>query len=122
MGEKKIAEQFTGRDLVDHCTSTLNIRPTMLAALLNVTERTLANWNECPYNGDYPVKFERLRTFDRILSRAEAKRIDYKIFLNLLNEPIPGDEDERTLLHYIVDEPTNPLLNAAADSVIELFK
>ena len=122
MGAKKLLKQYTGRDLIDYCTTTMEIKPTMLAALLNVTERTLANWNESPLDSNSSGKIARLNALADIIRVAEENGIKGKVILNLLNEPIPGDKEQQTLMYYVVDEPENTLLMAVAVQVISSFK
>ena len=121
MGEFKLDIRYTGRDLIDYCTETLVIRTTMLAALLNVTERTLSNWAECETEGNYPGKFDRLKALYKVVCLAKKRGIDGTVILNVLNEPIPGDDSSKTLLYYVVDEPTNKLIMVVAEQVIGSF-
>lgn len=109
------------KDLIKICTEALNIKPTMLAGLLNVTERTLANWQETPIANEVQGKIDRLKTLYKIITIAEGAGIHGKIILNLLNEPIPGEDDEKSLLHYVVDEPNNSLLTTVVQRVIASF-
>ncbi len=112
-----------GSDLISNCKEKMGIKSTMLAALLGVTERTLSTWSEVSLaetqaNG----KILRLVTLNKVVEDAVRSEIKGKVILNLLNEPIPNDRDEKTLLDYIVDDPGNPLLEVVIPMVIESFK
>lgn len=122
MGIKKLNERNTGERYVLYCTQALGVKPTMLAALLSVTERTLSNWSETAITEDSQGKIDRLKTLYKIIQLAESEGIRGKIILNLLNEPIPGEDDDMSLLHYVVDEPNNKLLTMAVREVLASFK
>ena len=122
MGEKKLLRQSTGRDYIEYCTTAMEIRPTMLAALLGVTERTLNNWSEVSLDKSSSGKIARLLALADIINAAEEHGIKGKVIINLLNEPIPEDKEKKTLLYYVVDEPENKLLMTAAVQVIDSFK
>lgn len=53
---------------------------------------------------------------------AESEELKGKIILNVLNEPIPGEEGDKSLLHYVVDEPNNSLLATVVRKVVASFK
>ncbi len=122
MSAKQLARQFTGKDLIVHCTEILSIRPTMLAGLLDVTERTLTNWADLAEAIPNQGKFDRLRTLYAIVCLAQEAGIKGRVILNLLNESIPDDQDQKSLLYYVVDEPNNKLVPAVASQVIASFK
>lgn len=122
MGIEKLEERYTGESYVKYCTETLGIRPTMLAGLLNVTERTLINWASTEISEKSQGKIDRLKTLYKILAIAQDEGLDGKIILNVLNEPIPNEEDDKSLLHYVVDDPNNDLLKIVVLKVIELFE
>jgi hypothetical protein len=122
MGIEKLEEQYTGQGYMQHCVAALGVRPTMLAGLLNVTERTLSNWASIPISEESQGKIDRLKTLYKIVIIVENEGLHGKIILNILNEPIPGEEGEKSLLHYVVDEPNNSLLATAVHKVIDSFK
>lgn len=122
MGIEKLAEQYTGDGYVKYCTEALGIRPTMLAGLLNVTERTLSNWASTQISDEPQGKIDRLKTLYKIVTIAESEDLQGKIILNVLNEPIPGEEGDKSLLHYVVDEPNNSLLATVVRKVVASFK
>ena len=122
MGIKKLSEQYTGDGYVRHCTEALGIKPTMLAGLLSVTERTLSNWAETPITEAAQGKIDRLKTLYRIVTLAESEGLHGKIILNVLNDPIPGEDGDKSLLHYVVDEPNNRLLATVVRKVVASFK
>jgi DNA-binding transcriptional regulator YiaG len=112
-----------GSDLISNCKDKMGIKTTMLAALLGVTERTLSTWSEVSLaETQASGKILRLVTLNRVVEDAVRSEIKGKVILNLLNEPIPNDRDERTLLDYIVDDPGNPLLEVVIPMLIESFK
>jgi hypothetical protein len=126
-GSKKMGEpilsKYTAQGYIDYCTETLNITPTMLAGLLNVTERTLGNWKDKPILEDENQdKMDRLKTIYKIISIAIKKGIKGRVILNFLNEPIPLDKEERSLLYYVVDDPNSTLVETVALQVIDSFK
>ncbi len=122
MGIKKLPKQYTGECYVHHCTEALGIKPTMLAGLLSVTERTLSNWAETPITESSQGKIDRLKTFYKIVTLAESEGLHGRIILNVINEPIPGEDGDRSLLHYVVDEPNNSLLATVIRKVVASFK
>jgi hypothetical protein len=123
MHAQKLKESVpNGRELTDYCLKTLQIRPTMLAGLLNITERTLTNWQEVSDEQGRPNRFDRLRSLESVVRLASDAGVSGRVILNLINEPIPGDLCERSLLYYIVDEPNNGLLRSVALQLIDSFK
>jgi len=112
-----------GSDLISNCKDKMGIKTTMLAALLGVTERTLSTWSEVSLaETQASGKILRLVTLNIVVEDAVRSEIKGKVILNLLNEPIPNDRDEKTLLDYIVDDPGNPLLEVVIPMVIVSFK
>lgn len=122
MGIKKLTEPYLGDRYVQYCTVALGIKPTMLAGLLSVTERTLSNWAEIQITDDSQGKIDRLKTLYKIITIAEKEGMQGKIILNVLNEPIPGEDGDKSLLHYVVDEPNNSLLAVVVRKVLDSFK
>jgi DNA-binding transcriptional regulator YiaG len=112
-----------GSDLISNCKDKMGIKTTMLAALLGVTERTLSTWSEVSLaETQASGKILRLVTLNKVVEDAVQSEIKGKVILNLLNEPIPNDREDKTLLEYIVDDPGNPLLKVVIPMVIESFK
>jgi hypothetical protein len=122
MAVRKTAACYTGENYIVFCTTALGIKPTMLAGLLSVTERTLSNWAEMQITDVSQGKIDRLKALYRIIHLADGEGIRGKLILNVLNEPIPGVENDRSLLHYVVDEPNNKLLTTVVFKVLESFK
>ena len=122
MGIRKISNEYRGKNLIYYCSRTMKISPTMLAGLLAVTERTLSNWGNASSEGQSSCKITRLNALADIIRLAEKNGIKGKVILNLINEPIPEDKEQKTLLYYVVDDPQNKLLMTVAAQVINSFK
>lgn len=122
MGLKNMSDLYNGGGLVRHCVAALDVKPSMLASLLGVTERTLDAWTEEPILEARQGKIDRLKALYEIVKTAENEGLRGKIILNVLNESIPGEEADKSLLHYVVDEPNNILLDAVVRKVVASFK
>lgn len=122
MGIEKIDEQYTGGGYVLYCTEALGIKTTMLAGLLSITERTLSNWADTQITDDSQGKIDRLKTLYKIIGLAEGEGLRGKIILNVINEPIPGEQGDKSLLHYVVDEPNNSLLATVVRKVFDSYR
>lgn len=114
-------EPQTGRDLIEFITTMVGIKSTMVAALLNVTERTLNNWSKEKIDAFTGNKSRRLLALYTCVKAANDAGITGKQIMNLLDEPIPGEPEEKSILYYVVDEPDNGLLATALNSVIKQF-
>ena len=111
------------QQVIDYLTETLGVAPTMLAGLLQVTERTLLNWRDKTLDelSENP-KSRRLLDLDEFVRQAEKKNVRKRLMLNLLHEPIdPKNEESSSILHYIVRMPSSALLKETAPLIIEKF-
>jgi hypothetical protein len=101
-----------------------------LAALLSITTDSLRSLLvdvdiDVLINGDSDrIGMYRLRRMLTIIGAINNKNpniIENKLTLNLINEPIPGDTKERSLLYYIVDDPFTSDWIEATNKVLEVF-
>jgi len=104
--------QSTGQDCIELCTTEMGVKSTMLAGLLNVSERTLSNWSTVVVTEEPQGRFDRLKAISKIVSFAKSEGVRGKsAILNLLNNTIPGQKEDLSLLHFVVEEPNNILLD-----------
>ena len=108
--EENEIPKFTGKSLTDFLTEELGIRITMLAALLSVRERTLNNWKELEYNNHSVKKFHRLEVLYDLVVLAKQYEVPTKLVLNLVKEPMGENEDDSSILSFIIDDPYNGLI------------
>jgi hypothetical protein len=120
---KQPTEDYQGQGLIDYLTEALKVSPTMLAALLEVTERTLGNWkNESLANLRQSGKGARLVALYDFVAEATREKVPQNLLLNLLEEPVnPAAEESQSPLFYIVNDPTNALLRDATQLLIARF-
>ncbi len=116
-------EKFKGESIVSYLMDELHVSNTMLAALLEVTERTVANWRDQSTedlrgNG----KSQRLMALYDFVVSAEKKKVNQKLLINLLQEPInEEDAESKSPLYYIVNEPRGLFFGDAANLLIDKF-
>jgi vacuolar-type H+-ATPase subunit E/Vma4 len=120
---KTTSAEYTGENVIAHLTGTLHISNTMLAALLEVTERTLTNWRDQPYEElRVGSKSKRLIALYNFVSKAAKKRVPENLLINLLQEPVnEADEESKSVLFYIVNEPESKFFNEASNLLIDQF-
>ena len=112
----------TARDHVDYCMRVTELKSSMIASLLNVSKQMLDSWVQAGPGEVKSEKQARLMTLSKIVARFEESGIKGMIIINLLNDAIPGDEQEKTLLHFVVDDPDNSSVIHMVDKVIVEFK
>lgn len=96
----------TVKDLIDDCLNTLSISQPQLASLLCVQEQRLIDLHTVSsHSVGKDVALKRIKTFHEVMTLMVDDGVSPKVFLNYINEPIPGDKQERSMLYYIVDEP-----------------
>ena len=120
----KKTEAYLGQGMIDYLTGELMISKTMLSALLEITERTLSNWNDVAESElQESSKGKRLIALYDLVCRANKVGIRGKALLNLIQEPInPAEEDSGSLLYYINEEPGSRTLQEMVPLVIERFR
>jgi len=119
---KKEAE-FNGESIIDQLARDLDVSETMIAALLEVTERTLQNWKDQNYDElSGSGKSKRLIALFDFVHRASELKVPMSAMLNLLQEPIkPEDPESNTPLFFIVDDPDNKCFRGTQDLMIKNF-
>lgn len=115
------AKKDQSSNYVRYCAEALGVKPTLLAGLLSVTEQTLSNWTEEQILDAKPCKLDRLKALYKVVVSAQKEGLHGKVILNVLNEPIPREKSEKSLLHYIVDEPNSVFLDSAISKVLADF-
>lgn len=115
-------DNFNGKKLVEFIEMGLEVKTTMVAALLGVSERTLGNWSKIDF-GDpsAPPRFERLRCLYRVICALDQLSLDNRIYITILNESIPT-HGEKSILDFIVQEPKNPLILTVALQIAKEFQ
>jgi DNA-binding transcriptional regulator YiaG len=112
-GNKKMAAHAVnlkpyGCRMIEDLKTSLGVSETMLAALLDVTTRTLHEWKDKPFTKNFPGKAKRLDVLWRFVDSAIKSGVEQKHLLALLNNPInPEDEESLSLRYYITCDP-NP--------------
>jgi hypothetical protein len=113
----------SGAEYIDYCMTSLGISQSMLASLLSVTERELSRWSDMAIISKSSQRtFERLNILRTIIHLADGSGIKGKMIINLLNEPIPGDDDQKTLMHYVIDQPDRELIKSVTEKVIAVYQ
>jgi hypothetical protein len=119
--QQKPKEQFKGEGVIDFLTSEMSISPTMLAALLEVTERTLDNWKRSSFDElKEKNKSQRLIALYDFVNKAKKKGVEKKLLLNLLREPLSheGGEEGPSALYFIVNEPTGQFFSGVGSTLL----
>lgn len=103
--ENTAKEIFNVEALVKDLCKALEIKPTMLAALMEVTERTLHSWVSSCADLTSTHRGTRLLLMSQIVSLASSKGLPQSALLDLFNYPInPEEEGSGCLLYYIVED------------------
>lgn len=120
---QKAQGDYSGQDIIEYLEETLGNSSTMVAALIQVTVRTLDNWknqNVSELTGN--SKSKRLMRLYDFIRMAEDKRIKKRLMLNLLHEPIdPSQDESESILYFMVHEDRDELLRRVYSLVIERF-
>lgn len=107
---------------IQELTKALDIKETMLAALLRVTERTVANWKDKDLDQISGSRGRRLVALDYAVLEARAAGVKDKQLLNLLDQPFDPESDESgTILGFIVDDVEPKALNPLIKKQIQDF-
>ena len=116
-------EEFKGDSIISYLVEKLGVSNTMLAALLEVTERTVSNWrNESEEELRGNGKSQRLMALYAFVVKAEKKKVPQRLMINLLQEPIDeSNEESNSPLFYIVNEPKGLFFGDAANLLIDKF-
>jgi hypothetical protein len=129
-GEKKIGlsaikptETVQAEGIIEYLEKALGVTSTMLAGLIQVTERTLTNWRARDLEElENNSKSKRLVDLYDFVKQAESFKVKKSLLLNLLHEPIdPKNEDSSSILYYIVHDPASKLLKETAPLIIKRF-
>lgn len=108
---------FTPQQMIEFCQAQLEISFAQLASYLNLTEHSLSlEYAKTVEHSE--IKINRLKALTFIAYEAFQMGINGRVILNMLNEPF---EDGTSLLHYVVDDPTSPLLKAAVQHQILFY-
>lgn len=115
---------YTGESLVVYLTSTMGVSRTMVAALLDVTERTLSNWSSQSTEvlSTSGSKSKRLVALYDFIYKAEKLGVPNAAMVSLLQEPISQDEQRgNTPMFFIIEDPDNSCLKSTSDLIIKNF-
>jgi DNA-binding transcriptional regulator YiaG len=120
---KQTEVQYTGKNLISFLTEKMDISSTMLAALLQVTDRTLSNWQHDSYDDlDTPGKSRRLVTLYSVVVKALKSGLPETRIINFLQEPIEeSNEESQTPLSYIVGDSDPKLFLEVVNHLIGRF-
>ena len=88
------------KEMIQFITFTLDIKESMLAALLNVTVQGLRYW-EFPKCSN--KVFQRLVKLDDFVRYAKGEKIPAQFIYCLLHEPVDGD-NSYSILHYCCED------------------
>lgn len=120
---QKLDANFTGESITNFLKDNMGISETMVAALLDVTPRTLLNWRETSYEQlKASGKSQRLTAMYDFVFRATELGVPKSAMVSLLQEPLIESEEANTPLSFIVYDPKNPCLAATTDLIIKNFK
>jgi hypothetical protein len=115
--------QHTGKDLIAYLTEKMGISSTMLSALLQVTDRTMSNWQHDSYDDlDTPGKSKSLVALYSVVVKALDLGLPEKSVINFLKEPIDdSNEESQSLLDYIVDDSESKMILEVVKPLIARF-
>jgi hypothetical protein len=109
-----------GSEIIDFILSKTQIKSTMLAALLGITDRTLANWRHVQFDDIQMVnKIHRLWCFYLIVNEFVLNNVSGDSIIALLDEPIYPDNEDLTLMYLMNNDPHNPIVRLAVKSIAE---
>ncbi len=123
VAQKDVAS-FNGESIISYLSETMGVSRTMVAGLLDVTERTLSNWSsqslgELSTSGS---KSKRLVALYEFIVKAEKLRVPKSAMVSLLQDPIqPEDEHSNTPMYFIIEEPESSCLKSTGDLIIQNF-
>ena len=121
---QKPVANYTGESIVTYLAEAMGVSRTMVAALLDVTERTLLNWStqsvdELSTSGS---KSKRLVALYDFIVKAEKHKVPKSAMVSLLQDPIqPEDEHSNTPMYFIIEEPESSCLKSTGDLIIQNF-
>lgn len=122
MAAEKLAFNTPAVEAIKFITSTLSIKETMLAALLRVTERTLANWKEKTLDELDNSRGKRLGNLYFAIIQATGANIPSNQIMSLLDLPFdPSSDESGTILGFIVEEVEFKALNPLIKKQIQDF-
>ena len=117
----KQGEEYLAQGIIEYLEDALGVTRTMLAGLIEVTERTLSTW-QSNSTGELEGKAKRLLDLYEFVQQAQKMNVRKSLLLNLLHEPIDSkNEDSSSILYYIVHEPASRLLKETAPLIIKRF-
>ncbi len=121
---EKPQESFTGASFIDYLTEHMAVSKTMVAALLDVTERTLLNWSSMSEDelSKTGSKSKRLIALYDFVVKAQHLKVPKSAMVSLLQEVIvPEDEHSNTPMFFIIEEPENSCFKSMSNQIISNF-
>lgn len=121
---QKPQENFTGESIINYLAETMDVSKTMVAALLDVTERTLLNWSGQPSDklSESGSKSKRLIALYEFIVEAEKLKVPRSAMVSLLQEPVDNKEIHgSTPLFFIIEDPSNSCFVATRELIIKNF-
>lgn len=121
---EKTQASFTGASIINYLAETMSVSKTMVAALLDVTERTLLNWSEQSFDelSKSGSKSKRLIALYDFIVKAEQLKVPKSAMIGLLQEVIePEDEHSNTPMFFIIEEPENSCFKSMSNQIISNF-
>ena len=121
---EKPQESFTGASIINYLAETMAVSKTMVAALLDVTERTLLNWSEQSFDdlSKSGSKSKRLIALYELINLAEKMKVPKSAMVSLIQEPInSSDVDGNTPLFFIIEDPSNQCFVTTRELIIKNF-
>lgn len=119
-----VEDSFKGDFIIEYLAERMAVSETMIAALLEVTERTLQNWKSLDYQSlGLNNKSRRLVCLYDFVHHASELKVPASSMLPLLQEPITDNEAivARTPLSCIVLEPDSKCFRATQELIIKQF-
>ena len=117
-------EEFSGDSMVSYLTQTMGISRTMVAALLDITERTLSTWSTQSLDklSESGSKAKRLSALYNFIILAERLKVPNKAMVSLIQEPVDSEDIHgNTPLYFIIEEPSSKCFVATSELIIKKF-
>ncbi|MBI4403832.1 MAG: hypothetical protein HY537_06715 [Deltaproteobacteria bacterium] len=120
---RKTEEVMLGRGLIDYLCNELGVTFAMIAAHLDVTEKTLQTWRTRTVSDlESNSKSYRLIALYNFVYLASSFKVDKHLILSMLHEPIDASIPQSgSILSHIVKEPNSSVFKAVAPKIIREY-
>jgi hypothetical protein len=120
---RKKNDEMMANGMVDYLCLELGATIASLAAMINVTEKTLASWrNESVSELEENKKSLRLITLYNFVNLAREFKMDKYLILSMLHEPVdPMETQSGSILSHLIKDPSSDLFKVMAPKFIREY-